>query len=78
MAVHGSCVASCRFPASAGADVTREECLARFLSAVRAGRRGDYNEAKAIVESVRSKAGKTVAERAKKELWAYIKSDKKA
>lgn len=48
------------------------------MSAVRAGRRGDYNEAKAIVESVRSKAGKAAAERAKAELWRFIKSDKKA
>lgn len=58
--------------------LTREECLSRFLSAVRAGRRGDYNEAKAIVESVRSKAGKTAAETAKTELWNYIRSEKKA
>jgi hypothetical protein len=58
--------------------LTREEALSRFMSAVRAGRRGQYDEAKAIVESVKSKAGKAAAERAKKELWAYVRSDKKA
>ena len=57
--------------------LTREECLSRFMSAVRAGRRGDYNEAKAIVEAVRSKGGDEAAEIAKKEIWAFIRSDKK-
>jgi hypothetical protein len=58
--------------------LTREECLARFMQAVRDGRRGDFTRAKAIVESVRCKAGDSAAERAKKEIWAFIRSDKKA
>jgi hypothetical protein len=48
------------------------------MAAVRDGRRGDYNAAKAIVESVRQRGGNEAAERAKKELWAFIQSDKKA
>jgi hypothetical protein len=48
------------------------------MQAVRDGRRGEYGAAKAIVERVRGKAGDEIAERAKKELWAFIKSDKKA
>jgi hypothetical protein len=58
--------------------LTREECLARFMQAVRAGRRGDYSNAKAIVESVRQRGGNEAAERAKTELWKYVRSDKKA
>jgi len=48
------------------------------MQAVRDGRRGDYSSAKAIVESVRQRSGNEAAERAKKEVWAYIKSEKKA
>jgi hypothetical protein len=48
------------------------------MQAVRDGRRGDYSSAKAIVESVRQRGGNEAAERAKKELWAFIQSDKKA
>jgi hypothetical protein len=58
--------------------LTREECLARFMQAVRDGRRGDYSSAKAIVESVRQRGSNEAAERAKKEIWAFIQSDKKA
>jgi hypothetical protein len=58
--------------------MTREEALSRFMSAVRAGRRGSFEEAKAIVENVRGKSGDRAAERAKKEIWAFIRSDKKA
>jgi hypothetical protein len=46
------------------------------MAAVRDGRRGDFNRAKAIVESVRGKAGDSAAETAKRELWAYIRSEK--
>jgi hypothetical protein len=56
--------------------VDRDECLSRFVQAVRDGRRGDYNRAKAIVESVRSKSGDEAAEVAKRELWAFIRSEK--
>jgi hypothetical protein len=48
------------------------------MQAVRDGRRGDYGSSKAIVESVRQRGGNEAAERAKKEVWAYIKSEKKA
>jgi hypothetical protein len=58
--------------------MTQAECLARFMAAVRDGRSGSFERAKQIVESVRSKAGDAAAERAKKELWAFIRSEKKA
>jgi hypothetical protein len=58
--------------------LTREECLQRFMQAVRDGRRGDYNSAKAIVESVKQRSGNEAAETAKRELWAFIRSDKNA
>ena len=48
------------------------------MQAVRDGRRGEYGAARTIVERVRGKAGDEIAERAKAELWAYIKSDRKA
>lgn len=57
--------------------LTREQCLASFMQAVRDGRRGDYAAAKALVERVRGKAGDECAERAKKEIWNFIRSDKK-
>jgi hypothetical protein len=47
------------------------------MAAARDGRRGDYNAAKAIVESVRQRSGNEAAETAKRELWAYIRSEKK-
>lgn len=55
-----------------------QDCLARFLAAVRTGRRNDYEPAKEIIAAVTAKAGAEAGERAKKELWAYIKSDKRA
>jgi hypothetical protein len=58
--------------------MTAAECLASFMQAVRDGRRGEFQAAKAIVERVRGKAGDECAERAKAEIWKYIKSDKKA
>jgi hypothetical protein len=60
------------------AKMNADDCLARFMAAVRDGRSGSFERAKQIVESVRSKAGDEAAERAKRELWAYIKSGKKA
>jgi hypothetical protein len=57
---------------------SQQECLVRFLAAVRDGRSGDYTKASAIVERVRKTSGDQVAERAKRELWAYIKSEKRA
>jgi hypothetical protein len=48
------------------------------MQAVRDGRRGDYGSAKAIVERVRQRGGNEAAERAKTELWKYVRSDKKA
>jgi hypothetical protein len=58
--------------------LTQADCLARFHAAVRDGRSGDYGAAQKIVERVRSLAGEEAAERAKRELWAYIKSEKRA
>ncbi|MCA7945617.1 hypothetical protein [Burkholderia vietnamiensis] len=58
--------------------MTAADCLARFKAAVREGRRGQYGAASEIVERVRQKAGDEAAERAKKEIWNYIKSDKRA
>jgi hypothetical protein len=60
------------------ANMNADECLARFMAAVRDGRSGSFERAKQIVESVRSRAGDEAAERAKKELWAFIRSDRKA
>lgn len=57
---------------------TARECHERFMRAVREGRDGIYEGAREIVESVRRKSGNEAAERAKRELWNYIKSDKKA
>jgi hypothetical protein len=56
--------------------VTREECFARFMRAVRDGRRGEYANAKALVENVRGRCGDDAAERAKREIWNYVRSDK--
>jgi hypothetical protein len=56
---------------------TQQACLDRFMQAVRDGRRGEYQAAKAIVERVRSAGGDEAAEIAKKELWNFIRSDKK-
>jgi hypothetical protein len=58
--------------------MTQQECLSRFLAAVRDGRSGQFAKASAIVERVRQAAGDAAAERAKKELWAFIRSDRKA
>ncbi|KVN92575.1 hypothetical protein [Burkholderia ubonensis] len=58
--------------------LTAAECLRSFKAAVRDGRRGQYGAAIEIVERVRKAAGDESAERAKKELWAYIKSGKAA
>jgi hypothetical protein len=60
------------------ANMNADECLARFMAAVRDGRSGSFERAKQIVESVRSKAGDEAAERAKKEIWNYVRSDKRA
>jgi hypothetical protein len=56
----------------------QQECLRDFMQAVRDGRRGEYGAARTIVERVRGKAGDECAERAKAELWAYMRSEKKA
>jgi hypothetical protein len=58
--------------------LTQSDCLARFLAAVRDGRSGQFAKASAIVERVRQAAGDAAAERAKNELWRYIKSDRRA
>jgi hypothetical protein len=58
--------------------MTAAECLASFMQAVRDGRRGEYGAARAIVERVRGAGGDQAAEIAKKELWSFIKSDRKA
>jgi hypothetical protein len=48
------------------------------MAAVRDGRSGSFDKAKTIVERIRSTSGDDVAERAKRELWAYIRSEKRA
>jgi hypothetical protein len=58
--------------------LTQEQCLASLMQAVRDGRRGDYGAASEIVERVRQKAGDQAAETAKKEIWNFIRSDKRA
>jgi hypothetical protein len=46
------------------------------MRAVRDGRRGEYANAKALVENVRGRCGDDAAERAKREIWNYVRSDK--
>lgn len=58
--------------------MTAAECLSRFKAAVRDGRGGQYAAAQQIVEAVRKRAGDRAADTAKKELWAYIRSEKRA
>lgn len=58
--------------------MTSEDCLARFRAAVRDGRRGSYALAQQLVEGVRTRHGEQAAQIAKKELWAYMTSGKKA
>jgi hypothetical protein len=57
---------------------SQQECLSRFLAAVRDGRSGNYGAAQQIVENVRKRSGDKAAETAKKELWAYMRSGKNA
>ncbi len=54
------------------------DCWARFTLAVRDGRRGEYAAAQQIVESVRKGSGDKAAEIAKREIWNYVRSEKKA
>lgn len=58
--------------------LTAAECLRSFKAAVRDGRRGQYGAASELVERVRRKAGDEAAERAKKEIWNYIRSNSRA
>jgi hypothetical protein len=57
---------------------TQQDCLERFMEAVRDGRHGQYVRAGEIVERVRQKADDQAAETAKKEIWNFIRSDKRA
>ena len=59
-------------------DEFRIECLERFMKAVREGRKRNYGPAKSLVESVRKRFGDSAAAICRRELWAYIASDKKA
>lgn len=51
-------------------------CLARFTTAVRDGKSGDYGAAKDLVKRVRDQFGEVAAEIARRELWAAIGSKK--
>jgi hypothetical protein len=55
----------------------RAEAWQRFRDAARDGRSGYYGKAQALVEKVRQERGEKAAQIARKELNAYIKSDKK-
>jgi hypothetical protein len=55
----------------------RAECFERFRTAVKDGRQGYYAKAKALVEKVRKEHGDKAAQIARKELDAYIRSDKR-
>ena len=57
--------------------LTAAECLRSFMAAVNDGRRGDFGKAKELVERVRGKHGDAAAERAKNEIWKYVRSEKK-
>lgn len=54
----------------------KAECLARFMTAVRDGRRQDYVRAQTIVHDVRTTHGDEAAEIARQELFKYIRSEK--
>ncbi|KAF1064922.1 hypothetical protein [Burkholderia gladioli] len=58
--------------------MTREECLGRFLGAVREGRRGNFEPGKALIRSVRERFGDAAAERQRAELTRYVASEAKA
>lgn len=45
-----------------------------FTKAVHAGKRGDYQPAKAIVERVRGKFGDRAAESQRRELWRLMQA----
>jgi len=45
-----------------------------FMKAVHAGKRGDYEPARAIVERVRAKHGDTAAESQRRELWRLMQA----
>jgi hypothetical protein len=55
----------------------RAECWQRFRDAAKDGRQGYYWKAGALVEKVRVEHGEQAAQIARRELNAYIRSDKK-
>jgi hypothetical protein len=55
----------------------RVEAWQRFRDAAKDGRQGYYAKAGALVEKVRQEHGEKAAQIARKELNAYIRSDKK-
>jgi hypothetical protein len=55
----------------------RAEAWQRFRDAAKDGRQGYYAKAGALVEKVRQEHGEKAAQIARKELNAYIRSDRK-
>lgn len=58
--------------------MTPQECLDRFLAAVRDARAGRNGKAHALIASVRERHGAAAAEIARRELRNYVDSGKKA
>jgi hypothetical protein len=58
--------------------VTPDECLARFMSAVRAARSGDNRPGNQLIREVRQRHGDEAAEIQRRELRNYVDSDKRA
>lgn len=59
-------------------DIERQKaaCLRRFMKAVRMGRNGDWSGCQTIVAHVRDTSGDEAAERTRRELFNYVRSDK--
>lgn len=52
----------------------RRKSWGDFMKAVHAGKRGDYEPAREIVERVRAKFGDTAAEAQRRELWRLMQA----
>ncbi|MFM0328197.1 hypothetical protein [Paraburkholderia strydomiana] len=58
--------------------MTPDECLARFMAAVRAARSGDNRPGNELIREVRQRHGDEAAEIQRRELRNYVDSEKNA
>lgn len=56
----------------------RDECLNRFMAAVRAARQGNWQLGNDMLRDIKAKFGAEVAKRQRAELAAYVESGKPA